>query len=305
MNVWKIRTSLLFPLLACGVVFVSFANARADLSPQQARRALTRIPGFEIKRGGVRVKSVSGSSAAAAQVSAEIRAVFKFTMDQQGSWRVAEVRSSRDRWEEIDLLASAIGTNVTTGECNAPGPPASGQLTTDPSVKRARCLLANLFGVETPSDSLRIQEIEALPIPLASRPSATVVAWVRVDARLLADKGGWRVTELRTGKRGWVELDPLVAAINDAKQSRARAELALIAAALEKFRKERGFYVIAASEAAAVDHLSPRYLAQVIRVDPWHQPYQYRGDRDHFTLRSNGPDGKENTPDDIELTGRN
>jgi hypothetical protein len=49
----------------------------------------------------------------------------------------------------------------------------------------------------------------------------------------------------------------------------------------------------------AVDYLSPKYLAQIIRLDPWHEPYLYEGERDRFTLRSKGADRKENTPDDI------
>jgi hypothetical protein len=77
----------------------------------------------------------------------------------------------------------------------------------------------------------------------------------------------------------------------------------LIARALEKYRKDRGFYVVSDSQAVVIDHLSPRYLAQVIRVDPWHQPYKYQGERDHFTLRSAGPDGKADTLDDIQLVG--
>jgi hypothetical protein len=75
----------------------------------------------------------------------------------------------------------------------------------------------------------------------------------------------------------------------------------LIAKALEKFHRERGFYVISDSQAVAIDHLSPRYLAYVIRLDPWHQPYKYQGERDRFTLSSAGPDGKPDTPDDIQV----
>jgi hypothetical protein len=75
----------------------------------------------------------------------------------------------------------------------------------------------------------------------------------------------------------------------------------MISRALEKFRKDRGFYVVSDSEAVAVDHLSPRYLSRVIRVDPWSQPYEYVGERDRFTLRSRGPDGKANTPDDLTI----
>ncbi|PYS63736.1 MAG: hypothetical protein DMF74_09035 [Acidobacteria bacterium] len=76
-----------------------------------------------------------------------------------------------------------------------------------------------------------------------------------------------------------------------------------LAVALESYRREHGFYLESKSEATLIDHLNPHYLARVIRVDPWHQPYEYEGTRDGFTLRSVGPDGKSNTADDIFLPG--
>lgn len=310
MNVRKLKTVFLLPALVCSFIVFTAANVRADLSAKQARKAITRMAGFELKDSSVRVKSISltnppatagGSdkSASAAEVSAEIISVFKLAQDKQGKWRVAEIRTGQDKWEEIDFIANALKTQVATDVCKAPDPPLRGSRATDPSVKRARCLLASLLGVELPSDAIRIQEVAPMPIPIASQGSATVVAWVRVDARLLKDKSGWRVSELRTGNRDWVALAPLLAGVTEEKQKRARAELESMAAALERFRKDRGFYVVSESQAVAIDHLSPRYLAQVIRVDPWHQPYKYRGDRDHFTLRSAGPDGKTDTPDDL------
>lgn len=301
MNAGKTRTALLIAFLAACLAGFASQNVRAALTPKQARTAITRMVGFELKNGSVRVKTVSTSSAAEAEVSAEIRTVFKLAQDQQGRWRVAEIRTGQDRWEEIDLIASALGKPVVTGVCTVPDPPARGSQASDPSVKRVRCLLGSLLGVEIPSDAIRIQEVGPMPIPLSSQPSATVVAWVRVAARLLNDKSGWRVAELRTGNREWVKLEPIVAAVNAEKQKKARAEMELVAKALEKYRKDRGFYVVSDSQAVAIDHLSPRYLAQVIRVDPWHQPYKYQGERDHFTLRSTGPDGKEDTADDIQL----
>ncbi|PYS62592.1 MAG: hypothetical protein DMF76_08745, partial [Acidobacteria bacterium] len=33
----------------------------------------------------------------------------------------------------------------------------------------------------------------------------------------------------------------------------------------------------------------------MIRIDPWHQPYEYGGNRNGFTLRSSGSDGKSHT----------
>jgi hypothetical protein len=301
MNVGRIRTGLLFPVLACCLVALTSANARADLSPKQARKVMTRIPGFELKSSAVRVKSISASSGSSAEVSAEIRTVFKFATDKQGKWRVAEIRTAQDRWEDIDLIARALKAQIIEADCNALDPPMRGKLAVDPSVKRARCLLGSLLGAEVPSDAIRIQEVDPMPIPLASQPSATVVAWVRVEARLKSDKSGWHAAELRTGNHDWVRLEPLIGAVNEEKQMRARGDLDLIARALEKFRKDRGFYIVSDKQAVAIDYLSPRYLARVIRVDPWHQPYLYLGERDHFTLRSAGPDGKADTPDDIEL----
>jgi hypothetical protein len=302
MNIGRIRTALLFPVFACCVVTLTSANARADLSPKQARKVMTRIPGFELKSSAVRVKSISASGGSSADVSAEIRTVFKFETDKQGKWRVAEIRTAQDRWEEIDLIARALKVQIIEPDCNALDPPLKGKLAIDPSVKRARCLLGSLLGVEVPSDASRIQEVDPMPIPLASQPSATVVAWVKVDARLTNDKNGWQVAEIRTGNHDWVRLGPVIAAVNEEKQMHARGDLDLIAKALEKFRKDRGFYVVSDKQAVAIDYLSPRYLARVIRVDPWHQPYLYLGERDHFILRSSGPDGKADTADDISVS---
>ena len=91
-------------------------------------------------------------------------------------------------------------------------------------------------------------------------------------------------------------------ALNVEKSARARAELESMAAALESYRRERGSYLESKSSAVLIDNLNPRYLARVIRIDPWHNPYEYEGERTTFVLRSDGPDGKPNTPDDVTVT---
>jgi type II secretory pathway pseudopilin PulG len=98
-------------------------------------------------------------------------------------------------------------------------------------------------------------------------------------------------------------LETLIAATNEDKARRARADLQAMARALEDFRSERHAYVVSESQAVLIDHLSPRYIKRVIRLDPWNRPYQYRGDSGSFTLRSVGADGMENTPDDILING--
>ena len=188
------------------------------------------------------------------------------------------------------LLASLIAVTsvvVTTQVISA------GDLTP----KEARKLIARMAGINLPSDAVRVKEVSAMG------NSATVVAQVETAFRF--DKGSdgkWRIAEIRTGDRRWEDVDLLVKALNAEKTSRARAELESIATALESYRREHGFYLESKTEAALIDSLNPRYLRSIIRVDPWHQPYQYEGTRGSFVLRSNGPDEKPNTADDVVVT---
>jgi len=229
-----------------------------------------------------------------------VRTVFKFETDKSGHWLVTELRTGQDKWESIDLIARVLNAKLDSN-CTTPDPPFHGDLAIDPSAKRSRCLLGELLGIDVPSDAVRIQEVDPMPVPLATQPSATVVAWITVNARL-TNANGWQVSELRTGQHDWIQVAQLVAALDAEKGRRAREEMQVIARGLEKFRNERGFFVVSDSEAVAIDHLSPRYLSRVIRLDPWNQPYEYAGEHDRFTLRSRGPDGKTNTADDLILT---
>ena len=190
----------------------------------------------------------------------------------------------------ISLVASAAaaGTFLVASRTCAAG---------DLTPKEARKLIARMAGIELPSDAVRVKEIST------SGNSAVVVAQVETAFRMVkGDKDKWRIVEIRTGDRRWEDLDTLMRALNVEKTARARAELESIATALESFRRERGFYLESKSEAALIDSLNPRYLARVIRVDPWHNPYEYEGERAAFVLRSDGPDGKPHTNDDITVT---
>ncbi|MDQ3473975.1 MAG: type II secretion system protein GspG [Acidobacteriota bacterium] len=261
------------------------------------------MAGFELTNGAVKVKTVSLTGPTTAEATALVRSVFRFEKNAQSIWRVAEIRTAPDKWEAVDLITRIMGAAIPSEQCTAADPPVRGTVI-EPSVKRARCLLGSLLGIQMPSDAVRIQEVAPFAIPLASQPSTTVIAWIQVDARLVnLGKSDWQVSELRTGNRGWVKLEPVLASLNDAKRETARAELVTIAQALEKFRSERGSYLVADKHSVAIDHLSPRYLPRVIRVDPWNQPYSYHGQRDRFTLSSNGPDRKDATADDIVVSG--
>ena len=188
----------------------------------------------------------------------------------------------------LSLISIMVGAALIANRARAAG---------DLSPKEARHLIAHLAGIQLPSDAVRVKDIST------AGNSAVVVAQVETAFRFVkGDNDKWRVAEIRTGDRRWEDVDLLVKALNVEKTARARAELELIATALESYRRERGSYLEEKSEARLVDLLNPRYLARVIRVDPWHQPYEYEGQANTFVLRSAGPDGKANTADDILLT---
>lgn len=289
-------------VIASCVIAFSAIESQAKLSSSQARKLITKMAGLDLPSSSVRIKQVSETSATAAEVTAEIKTVFRFEKDSTGQWRVREVRTGQDRWVSLNLIANALNAKIPVDECSAPDPPRRGSAATDPSVKRSRCLLASLFGVTLPSDLVRIQSVSPFVIPVASQPSAVVLALLTINARMVnPGKGGWQVTEVRAGSSDWIKTEGLAASVDRERGEQARVELAWMAEALEKFRKDRGFYVVSDSQAAVMDHLTPRYLPRVIRVDPWQRAYKYQGERDRFVLRSAGADGKDGTGDDIEL----
>jgi hypothetical protein len=287
-------------LLLCGLVIPT--EARADISQKDARKVLQTMLGWSLPSDSVRISSVRSSSAESAEVSAELQTVFRLRLSE-GHWELRELRTAPDSWERLEVIARAAGVELPSGECDAPSQFARGKYATELTTKRARCLVASLFGVTLPSDAVRIKEISPFGLSMGSESAALVVAFVHADFRLARDAGGWRVAEFKSGNRDWVNVSGLEPAIDLVKRSAATDELSTIAKALGDYRRERGSFVVSDSEAVLIDHLSPQYLARVIRIDPWHRPYRYEGQPDRYSLRSLGPDGKPNTPDDVVISG--
>ena len=284
------------------LALVSPIATRADLSRNQARKAIQTMAGWSLPGSAVRVESVNSSGNESAEVSAEIQAVFRLRL-LEGQWQLREIRTGQDRWERLEVIASAAKTALPAGECDAPSQFARRKSDTELTTKRARCLVATLLGVTLPSDDVRIKEISPFGLSLGSESAALITALIRVDFRLARDAKIWRVTEFKSGTRDWVNVSDVGIAIDQVKRSAANEDLSTIAKALGDFRRARGSFVVSDKESVLIDHLSPRYLPRVIRVDPWHRPYQYDGQPDRYSLRSLGPDGKRDTPDDVVVSG--
>ncbi|HEY2961044.1 MAG TPA: type II secretion system protein GspG [Pyrinomonadaceae bacterium] len=290
-------------LLICGFLLaLSPANVRADLSQKDARKVIQTMFGASLPSSAVRVQQVTTSAENAPEVSAEIQAVFR-VRQVDGEWRLSEIRTGQDTWEHLELIAQALHVKLPVGGCDAPSQFARKPSASAFTVKRARCLLSELLGVTLPSDQVRIKDLSSLDLPLGSESSALIVSSIQADFRFAHDAKGWRVSEFKSGNRDWARVDALAVALNEVKRVNATSDLAAIANALVDFRRQRGSFVVSDKESVLIDHLSPQYLTRVIRLDPWHRPYQYDGEQDRFSLRSLGPDGKPNTLDDIVLSG--
>jgi hypothetical protein len=290
------------------------AQTKNNLNKKTAQKLIARTGGSELTTSVVRVQEIQSPDASTTNVISQVELAFRLMMNEAGKWRVVEIRTGDRSWEDVELIARAAGASLPEAACDeqptatmmaqavnaTPQPMPQPANTLD--VKLARCLIAHLVGIELPSDAVRVKEVAPLDISLNSRSSATVVAEITMEFRLSRGADGkWRVAEIRTGSKLWKNVAEIVRDLNDEKKARAHAELEIVGASLEVFRRERGFYVVAESEAALIDQLAPRYLSKVIRVDPWQHPYLYQGTRFTFTLRSAGADGKPNTEDDIVI----
>ena len=284
------------------LVIVSPIHARANLSRNDARKLIQTMAGWSLPSSAVRVESVNSSTNENAEISAELQTVFRLTLND-GRWQLSEIRTGPDRWERLDVMARAAQVELPQGECDAPSQFVRSRSASELTTKRARCLVASLLGVALPSDDVRIRDISPFGLSIGSESSALVTALVRVDFRFARTARGWRVAEFKSGSRDWVNVADVPAGIDQIKRSAATDDLSTIAQALSEFRRDRGYFVVSDKESVLIDHLSPRYLTRVIRIDPWHRPYHYEGQQDRYSLRSLGPDGKPNTPDDIVVSG--
>lgn len=294
-----------FPILFRPTLFLLVAlttmQARAELSQKQVTKLIARTAGLELPTKAVRVGKIRQLGPAAAETTAEIELVFRLAQNGSGHWFISEMRTGQDKWEQLEIVARAARFELPKGNCDAPDLGTSATVT-NLSVKRVRCLIASLLGVHLPSDAVRIKDVSRLDLPLGTQTSALAVTLIQLDIRLGKDARGWHVAEVRCGSPNWINLETVLPEVDLVKRTVATDELNEIAHALEAFRQERGFFVVSDKLSVLIDFLSPHYLARVIRVDPWHNPYYYQGERDRFSVSSAGPDGKPNTADDIVVT---
>ena len=289
------------------------APAAAKLGKGDARKLIAALSVFELNSGAVTVKEIR-STETEATVLAGVRSAFRFARGAGGRWRVAELRIGDRQWEDFDLLPATLGPeriarmraalDALAAELDdrarerkrkRAGGDASDKDAGDKDAKDAPAgddepLVRGPVRVEKPATALS-----------ALGSSAVLEAEVEASFDFVRERGRWRVARARLAGETFGEFDALARAFDQLKTARARAGLDALAAALDAFRRERGFFPAVNTSSSLNDHLSPRYLPAPVRFDPWHRPYEYEGTPAGYVLRSNGPDGKPNTADDVTV----
>jgi hypothetical protein len=330
-------TLVALSLLICLAPARRAGAAKSGLKKSDAQKLIAALSLLELDKGAVEVKEIS-STETAATVTAAVKMGFRFEHDAGGVWHVREVRVGERQWEDFDLLARAAGAdtvararaeldavaarleelslakkkrdaekkrkNGSSGVADAGGASRPAE-TSDASAtdaqggkkKKSKEKAAVENSPDLVAGALRVKSPEAALSAMGK--SAVVEASVEGVFEMAREAGKWRVASVRLGGKKFQDFDAIVGALDAEKIKVARADLEALATALQAFRRERGFYVVADSETVLVDHLNPRYTTRFIRLDPWHRPYEYTGTTDDFTLRSLGADGKPDTADDV------
>ena len=314
-------TSFILSVLASLCALTSAAGAaEKGIKKDDARKLIAAASILELNKAVVTVKEISPPGATVT-VLAGVKLAFRFVRDEAGAWRVVEVRTGDRQCEPFDLLARALGVEQTApvrAELDAfaaelaaladeskKDKAASAEeqtRTANDERQAAKDKRPGQPAKELRRGALSVKNPASALAPLGS--SAMVELEVETSVDFVRDaRGRWQVAGARFGSDGrrFEAFEAFERALNAEKLARARADLETLAAALEEYRRARGFYVVADSSSALVDHLNPRHTRAYIRFDPWHRPYEYQGTRERFTLRSPGADGKSNTADDITI----
>jgi hypothetical protein len=111
----------------------------------------------------------------------------------------------------------------------------------------------------------------------------------------------WRITSVRLGDRDWVDVNELVAAVNEGRRRETTTGMEKLVAGIASYRQANGSAPAAADIVGLTNVLHPQYMADLVRNDGWGRPIAYEVTGAAFRLTSTGPDGVKGTPDDIVL----
>jgi len=145
-------------------------------------------------------------------------------------------------------------------------------------------------------------DLQVLSVTQVGPREAVVETQIHSAFRLQKVGNEWVVREVRVGQGQWEKLDNILSSLQQAKIEETRRSLEKVAGAVESYRKKNGRLPEFKDYIGLSDALYPLFLSPLIREDSWNHPLTaIQLDPATVRILSAGPDGKLNTPDDIEL----
>ena len=163
--------------------------------------------------------------------------------------------------------------------------------------KQIRDQIRTVDNASLPKDAVEVGKVQ--------ESGGYVLAEVTVKTQVKLKKQGdtYLMEEVRLGDRRWESVDLIVKALNQERIKKTENDMALIAAGINSYATAHGEVPQGSDFRQLIDLLTPQYLASVIRLDPWWNPFQYQASgKDSFVLRSAGPDATFGTEDDLVLS---
>lgn len=160
--------------------------------------------------------------------------------------------------------------------------------------RQIQATVANFDGLALPRESVEVQSVQVLG------DHAVAEVEVKTALKLIRKDGNWQIDEVRLGDRRWEKAEHILRILNQERTATTQEHLNLLVEGIEHYRRVQGRVPQVSDFEALVNHLTPYYMEPVVRIDAWSNPFSYEPlAPDQYDLRSAGPDGKLQTPDDV------
>jgi hypothetical protein len=187
------------------------------------------------------------------------------------------------------LTLAALGAVAITSGCGG------GRLSSD----QARKQISDIGASNILPDAIRIRRV----VDQGDRQAiAEATATLAFQFKRDNPNAPWRIVAVRLGDNDWLDMNELVAAVNEGRRKATVESIGKLSAGVEAYRKTNGALPVAADIVKLSDQLYPRYMDKLIRDDAWGRPIRYETTGTNFRLVSNGPNGAPGDADDIVAT---
>ena len=289
---------LLFILLPTTSIF-----GATKLNRDTARKLISELGSSTLVPDAVEIREITPMPPDRAVVESTITLAFQFQKTKEGAWSVNAIRFGDRDWVNMSELLKAIYHGNPPEDSPLTGAPPIKPITPieDLHVNRNDFEKERDRMVELGASSLIPGAIEIRRVISASETRTIAEATVSMGFRFvhLPKSNNWEIEAARLGDRPWINTVDLIATLNEGRRQDTIAIMQKLAAAIERYRQEKGSLPPAKNVPELMDILHPHYIDQLVRVDGWGHEIEYSATESTFRLRSRGPDGRLFSPDDI------